>query len=41
MFVIFWVVCFCRKNSEAFYKETQDENIDIGDVDASADLFGK
>ncbi|UJR27296.1 hypothetical protein I4U23_008591 [Adineta vaga] len=28
------------KNSEAFYKETRNENIDISDVDASADLFG-
>ena len=30
-----------RKNSEAFDKETRNENIDITDVDASADLFGK
>ncbi|CAF1455669.1 unnamed protein product, partial [Adineta steineri] len=28
------------KNSEAFYKETRNDNIDISDVDASADLFG-
>ncbi|CAF3542225.1 unnamed protein product [Rotaria sordida] len=28
------------KNSEAFYKETQNENIDISDMDSSADLFG-
>ncbi|CAF4127988.1 unnamed protein product, partial [Rotaria sp. Silwood2] len=28
------------KNSEVFYKETQNENIDISDVDSSADLFG-
>ncbi|CAF1621550.1 unnamed protein product, partial [Adineta ricciae] len=27
------------KNSEAFYKETRNDNIDISDVDASADLF--
>ncbi|CAF0980236.1 unnamed protein product [Rotaria sordida] len=27
------------KNSEAFYKETQNENIDISDMDSSADLF--
>jgi hypothetical protein len=32
---------FCRKNSEAFYGETRKDNIDISDVDASADLFGK
>ena len=30
-----------RKNSEAFDKETRNENIDITDIDASADLFGK
>ncbi|CAF5179433.1 unnamed protein product, partial [Rotaria magnacalcarata] len=29
------------KNAEAFYKETQNENIDISDIDSSADLFGK
>ncbi|CAF4635725.1 unnamed protein product [Rotaria socialis] len=28
------------KNAEAFYKETQNENIDISDIDSSADLFG-
>ncbi|CAF4561119.1 unnamed protein product [Rotaria sp. Silwood1] len=28
------------KNAEVFYKETQNENIDISDVDSSADLFG-
>ncbi|CAF1037580.1 unnamed protein product [Rotaria sp. Silwood1] len=28
------------KNSEAFDKETRNDNIDISDVDASADLFG-
>ncbi|CAF3932032.1 unnamed protein product [Adineta steineri] len=28
------------KNLEAFDKETQNDNIDISDVDASADLFG-
>ncbi|CAF1630137.1 unnamed protein product, partial [Didymodactylos carnosus] len=27
------------KNMEAFYKETRNENIDITDVDASADLL--
>ncbi|CAF5178184.1 unnamed protein product, partial [Rotaria magnacalcarata] len=27
------------KNAEAFYKETQNENIDISDIDSSADLF--
>jgi len=26
---------------EAFDKETRNDNIDISDVDASADLFGK
>jgi hypothetical protein len=26
---------------EAFDKETRNENIDVTDVDASADLFGK
>jgi hypothetical protein len=31
----------CRKNLEAFDKETRNDNIDITDVDASADLFGK
>ncbi len=30
-----------RKNLEAFDKETRNDNIDISDVDASADLFGK
>ncbi|CAF0875572.1 unnamed protein product [Didymodactylos carnosus] len=29
-----------NKNMEAFYKETRNENIDISDVDASADLLG-
>lgn len=30
-----------RKNTEAFDKETRNDNIDITDVDANADLFGK
>lgn len=30
-----------RKNMEAFDKETRNDNIDISDVDVSADLFGK
>ncbi len=38
-----WILFFAyrRKNSEAFDKETRNDNIDITDVDASADLFGK
>jgi len=32
---------FFRENSNAFYQETQDDKIDIGDVDPSTDLFGK
>ncbi len=32
---------YYRKNSEAFDKETRNDNIDITDVDVSADLFGK
>ena len=35
------VFVFFRKNLEAFDKETRNDNIDISDVDASADLFGK
>lgn len=31
----------CRKNLDAFDKETRNDNIDISDVDASADLFGR
>lgn len=35
------MIFFLRKNLEAFDKETRNENIDITDVDATADLFGK
>ena len=30
-----------RKNSDAFYKEVEDGQMDITDVDPSTDLFGK
>lgn len=33
--------CSSRKNLDAFDKETRNANMDITDVDASADLFGK
>ena len=35
------MLIFVRKNTEAFDKETRTDNIDISDVDANADLFGK
>lgn len=30
-----------RKNNEPFYKETQNDDNDLSEVDPSADLYGK